>query len=68
MIDMKYAGSPLGLVCFECADQIMRDLAPENVRGGSSIEDTAAAYMRWRASIGRPCTMEFALCVANGGL
>lgn len=58
---MHIGGKGETLFCFACADALMLELAPENVRGGSTIEQTAGGYARWRMEIGRPLSMSAAI-------
>ena len=63
-------GGEIGPVaaCFDCGDGIMRALAPANVEGGASIEETAASYRRWREEAGRPVSHDEAIAVASAPL
>ncbi len=66
VILLHHRGELARHLCFECADTLMRALAPENVRSGATVETTADGYFRWRETVGHPCTREEALHVANG--
>ncbi len=58
-------GDFVAILCFDCADEVMQDLAPENVRGGSSVALTAEGYYRWRRSVGRPITIADAMTMVE---
>lgn len=64
-VDMHMGPTDFPKMCWPCADAFMRALAPSNVLGGSTVEETAAGYMLWRLESGHPCTHEEALEVAR---
>lgn len=57
-IKMTFGAQGLGYACFEHADEFMRALAFENIKGGGTLEQTKQGYMRWRTQTGHPATEE----------
>jgi hypothetical protein len=55
---LTHGETQVGFACFRCADHLMRDLAAENVRGGGTLASSIDGYHRWRAHVGRPCTVD----------